>query len=108
MTHFIKIKMKDDNGIYIRGFLAVLAVFLSFFYLYLIDVRLQNDFLKNEIIGKLNLTRNYHQETELNYIRELALVGEKQREYGFVKAGEVKFVSVEEKDLARAHFFVNP
>lgn len=108
MTHFIKMKMKDDGRIYTCGFLAILAIFLSFFYLYLIDVRLQNDFSKNELVGKLGLTRDYHQKTELNYIRELALIGEKQREHGFVEAGEVKFLSAEEKDLARAYSFVNP
>lgn len=108
MTHFIKMKIKDDSRTYICGFLTVFAIFLSFFYLYLIDVRLQNDFLKNELVGKLSLTRNYHQKIELNYIRELALVGEKQKEYGFVEAGEVKFLSAGKKDLARAHFSVNP
>lgn len=108
MTHFIKMKMGDNNRIYVCGILTTLAVFLSFFYLYLIDVRLQKNFLKNELIRKLDLTRNYHQETEFNYIRELALVGEKQKEYGFVEASEIKFLSAKEKDLARVYSSVNP
>jgi len=86
----------------------MLAVFLSFSYLYLIDARIQKNFSKNELIGKLDLTRKYYQKMELNYIRELALVSEKQKEYGFVEAGDIKFVSAKEKDLARVYFSVNP
>lgn len=108
MTHFIKMKMENDDRIYVCGILTMLAVFLSFFYLYLIDARLQKNFLKNELAKKLDLVRNYHQKIELNYISELALVSGKQKEYGFVEAGEVKFLSVKEKDLARVYFSVNP
>ncbi|MEK7121981.1 MAG: hypothetical protein AAB807_00200 [Patescibacteria group bacterium] len=108
MTHFIKIKIENNSWIYICGFLTMSAVFFSFFYLYLINTRIQNNFSKNNFVEKLDLIRKHHQEIEVDYIRGLALVDEKQKEYGFVEAGNVKFVSVEEKDLARVYFPVNP
>lgn len=108
MTHFIKTKIENSSRIYICGFLTAFAVFFSFFYLYLINVRIQNNFSKNNFAEELDLIRKHHQEIEVDYIRELALVGEKQKEYGFVEAGDVKFVSAEEKDLARVYFPVNP
>lgn len=98
----------DNNRIYVCGILVILAIFLSFFYLHLIGVRIQKNFSKNELSEKLDSAHKYYQKMELGYIRELALVSEKQKEYGFVGAGEVKFVSAEEKDLARAYFPVNP
>jgi len=91
---------------YIAGFLGFCALSLAVLYIHFINMNIHENFLREQMLTKIEHTLQDLQSSEALYIKKLAsITDETPAEHGFVRSKNIQFVSAENK-LAQNSFFV--